>query len=281
MSKYHISPTTGRPNICRASVRACPISSADGHYDSADEARAAYETSMEAQTFKSVSKGKESKTVDPRIAEIQARCVGYLDSMMDVVKEKSAIIANAEGFGDGVVLEKLTEADRKSAKLMKNFAEADRDIRVIKSESSKDFMNMVKNIDPVLYYSDRARAVEVCARTEGKHGRPYQHFSRRDGHLNPMQREGTGAMRLGEPGENSFVILAESDGSRPRAISAVGEQYEDPEEALGEHATHVTKEFFNDRKVEGLRVVGYVNQDGERFGWIPNRKIPFCSYVDA
>lgn len=41
MTTYHISPTTGRPNICRAKKNACPIG--DEHYASPEAAREAYE----------------------------------------------------------------------------------------------------------------------------------------------------------------------------------------------------------------------------------------------
>lgn len=44
--KYHISPSTGRPNICRATKTACPYGGAEAHYDSKDQARKAYEKSM-------------------------------------------------------------------------------------------------------------------------------------------------------------------------------------------------------------------------------------------
>lgn len=45
MAKYHISPTTGNPGVCRA-AHACPFGGADEHYDSATEAREAFENAM-------------------------------------------------------------------------------------------------------------------------------------------------------------------------------------------------------------------------------------------
>ena len=45
MVKYHISPASGRPNICRAKVK-CPIGGESDHYASKEEARAAYEKKM-------------------------------------------------------------------------------------------------------------------------------------------------------------------------------------------------------------------------------------------
>lgn len=47
--KYHVSPTTGRPNLCRADVRDCPVGG--DHYSTKDEARAAYESSMEGSVL--------------------------------------------------------------------------------------------------------------------------------------------------------------------------------------------------------------------------------------
>lgn len=44
--KYHISPTTGNPGVCKAQ-KFCPFGRADAHYDSKEEARAAYERAME------------------------------------------------------------------------------------------------------------------------------------------------------------------------------------------------------------------------------------------
>lgn len=53
--KYHISPDTGRPNICRAQHK-CPIGGEDEHYSSKEEARAGFEKQMSGDTFTSVSK---------------------------------------------------------------------------------------------------------------------------------------------------------------------------------------------------------------------------------
>lgn len=65
MPKYHISPDTGRPNICRA-IDKCPIGGE--HYDSKDEARSGYEAQQSGNTFNSVSK-KSKKSIDTEIEE--------------------------------------------------------------------------------------------------------------------------------------------------------------------------------------------------------------------
>jgi len=43
---YHINPTTGRPNQCTATKRACPYGGSADHYPSKDAARAGYEKKM-------------------------------------------------------------------------------------------------------------------------------------------------------------------------------------------------------------------------------------------
>lgn len=43
MSKYHISPQTGRPNKCYASTRPCPIGGEGEHYSTREEAKKAIE----------------------------------------------------------------------------------------------------------------------------------------------------------------------------------------------------------------------------------------------
>lgn len=43
---YHISPTTGRPNQCTASKRACPYGGASDHYPSKEAARKGFEKKM-------------------------------------------------------------------------------------------------------------------------------------------------------------------------------------------------------------------------------------------
>lgn len=51
MAKFHINPSTGNPGECSATVKDCPYGSADEHYGSAEEARAAYEVMMSPQAL--------------------------------------------------------------------------------------------------------------------------------------------------------------------------------------------------------------------------------------
>lgn len=51
MARYHINPKTGNPGACNAQ-HACPFGGAEDHYSSEEKARAAFELSMAADTFK-------------------------------------------------------------------------------------------------------------------------------------------------------------------------------------------------------------------------------------
>lgn len=55
---YHVNPGSGKPGRCTATVKGCPFGGANEHYDSALEARAAYE---QAQSDKGNSLTKFSK----------------------------------------------------------------------------------------------------------------------------------------------------------------------------------------------------------------------------
>lgn len=46
-AKYHISPTTGRPNKCTATKKPCPFGGEEAHYGSKDAARKAYENKQD------------------------------------------------------------------------------------------------------------------------------------------------------------------------------------------------------------------------------------------
>lgn len=77
--RYHINPETGRANICRATVRACPVGGTDGkeapHFDTKEEARTYYEQQQEAQrggSLTTVSKKEPSqKVIETTAARLQ------------------------------------------------------------------------------------------------------------------------------------------------------------------------------------------------------------------
>lgn len=64
MTKYHISPETGRPNICRAEIKDCPLTDDKGnpspHYDSKEEARAGYEESMKEKVLPTLNRSDDT-----------------------------------------------------------------------------------------------------------------------------------------------------------------------------------------------------------------------------
>lgn len=68
--KYHISPTTGNPNICRAHKRPCPVGGEGDHFASKEEARKAFEKKQAAP--KAMKKGL------PPLTERDQELVKYL-----------------------------------------------------------------------------------------------------------------------------------------------------------------------------------------------------------
>ena len=71
MKKYHINPETGRPNQCTATVYACKYAVAGEipeHYDSKEEARAAYEKQMKDKTFENSL--KKTQKVEKSVSNV-------------------------------------------------------------------------------------------------------------------------------------------------------------------------------------------------------------------
>jgi hypothetical protein len=65
-NKYHISPRTGLPNICRATSRGCPLGGADTHFDSKVEAKAYAETKLSKEH--GITSLSKSGTAKPKLA---------------------------------------------------------------------------------------------------------------------------------------------------------------------------------------------------------------------
>jgi len=87
MAKYHINPATGNPGVCRvdrskpsAPVRGCPFGDDDKHYGSAEEARTAYEASMENEATPVATKPVDKKTL-----RLQAKTAVPTDQSFDKV----------------------------------------------------------------------------------------------------------------------------------------------------------------------------------------------------
>lgn len=58
MARYHVNMTTGVPGVCRA-TKTCPFGLAiDDHYDTASNARSAFERDMNSKTFSKMKKAK-------------------------------------------------------------------------------------------------------------------------------------------------------------------------------------------------------------------------------
>ena len=72
MTKYHVNPDTGRPNICRAKIK-CDFGENTPHFSSKEAAREGYEKQMAEETISdSFSKSPKLPTKNPLDAKIAA-----------------------------------------------------------------------------------------------------------------------------------------------------------------------------------------------------------------
>lgn len=62
MTKYHISPESGEPAVCHATVKACPVGG--DHFSSEKDARAAFEENMADQCFNTLKKTRKDELSD-------------------------------------------------------------------------------------------------------------------------------------------------------------------------------------------------------------------------
>lgn len=101
-----------------------------------------------------------------------------------------------------------------------------------------------------------------------------------DAAANPMKLRGSylGMVNPAEPGKGvketkfkgAMLMLAAPDGSLKRVFISSDEIYPDnPAAHLGEPVIQ-SKHSYNSKAIRGIFVVGYVNLQGEKFGYIPN-----------
>ena len=76
-------------------------------------------------------------------------------------------------------------------------------------------------------------------------------------------------------GQNSFVIVGKSDGKRVRVISSAGEFYSNPLDSLGSSVDQIKEQANGDGETRDMFVLGYISSTGNRFGWIPDKKINY------
>lgn len=85
---YHINPETGRPNICRASIRECRYGSSSEHFDTKAAAQQNSEKRM-SETFGTVSTLKKVSEVSspPVESEIEVKSLDQIKKELGVLPE--------------------------------------------------------------------------------------------------------------------------------------------------------------------------------------------------
>jgi hypothetical protein len=120
-NRYHISPRTGLPNICRAkSANSCPIVGADGdHFGSKEEAREYIEENLSKEHgIKSISKKakkpKADETVEkPVIAPVKPKPLSDVEAFEKLSKaEQRELVRSGHGeldYYEGVDADNMME----------------------------------------------------------------------------------------------------------------------------------------------------------------------------
>lgn len=97
--RYHISPKTGNPNICRAkTVESCPISQSDEgvveHFDNKEAARDAYEQHMEekAKTEAAAEKLRKEKIREERKKAAEKNWPSPTDEAVEAYRDQGFVV---------------------------------------------------------------------------------------------------------------------------------------------------------------------------------------------
>lgn len=101
--KYHISPETGRPNQCRASVRVCPVGG--DHFDTKEDAREAYEKQMDQATDglrgiqKEIGDRRAAKSDEP-VTDLEGNDISSVAGIELVNRESGELESVEKGYVD-------------------------------------------------------------------------------------------------------------------------------------------------------------------------------------
>lgn len=102
MTKYHIVPKTGNPGKCTALIK-CPFGDETEHYDSANEARAAYEAKMVENSTNVTTLDTYEKTFDAYLngspQEVTGGMKHFIDKSFADLPKGSKVLELGSGFG--------------------------------------------------------------------------------------------------------------------------------------------------------------------------------------
>lgn len=109
MSKYHINPTTMRPNKCTATVRGCAYAKDNvipEHYDTKEQARAAAEEKMAEEYGKTAQVKKPVKPAAVKKASVfsSPQSISTYNGELEKAAQRLGKIAEVEETADGIIL---------------------------------------------------------------------------------------------------------------------------------------------------------------------------------
>lgn len=176
-AKYHISPTTGNPNRCYASKRPCPLGGEKDHYESKDDARAAYEERMRENSQNASQSHKRSRDATgdssnvvsmvshPKSPEVKREKFkeAVIELRVDLSKEETGTL-NRLGDGKKVSADKLDRLARKASKLT-NKTPYRRESTVEAAKTVSEFVKSERDKDPTPNTTQTLRQFDPAAQT--------------------------------------------------------------------------------------------------------------------
>lgn len=100
-----------------------------------------------------------------------------------------------------------------------------------------------------------------------------RYFSRHCGMANPITGDGDDYDHIKDGG---VVIVGKADGSRARVIAGAGEQLADPGAELGRPIEQTKQsDSGRDNVRSDLYILGYRDRNGNKFGYVPDKKIQY------
>lgn len=178
-NKYHINEKTGRPNICRAEIKECPVGGE--HYESKEEARAGYEQQQKdkgkaLKTLKKSSKKNSKESLKQQAVESAAKdgfnkkkYRAYLDKAYNVGESFEEYGAKVSYTNEGKTIEIDFDPEHPRGKIVKidfntygssRISTFDKKSNLGYHEEESDYLNFqVLEYD---YMEDEDRALEMA-----------------------------------------------------------------------------------------------------------------------
>lgn len=241
MVKYHINPETSRVNICRASVKDCPVSGSSDHYDSKEEAFAARENKLTEELGTFTPLAKKTETPKPVITpEMEKASNAYYEFYLNEIRKTPELdskritdVANIVGLDPDFLKGEVARHRERDAELR---AEAKKAYDAKVEEVIAAVPKTIKkgSIVAVPYYgTDVIRMIKVDIIRRGKmagntvhDGEVYEEIYMEDVDVSTVLKTSRNAPLKADtgwkfiPGEGRFKTIRDADGNARGSIQS-------------------------------------------------------------